>query len=127
MVALLLREDLVNPPSEEVQVPTSLISTCALVAGVMNMGSSWVGALESEGRRSGVPVDLGGVGGGVLGNPGDLGGGILGDPGGGVLGDPGDLADVGDGLERLFGDLGDCISPRSSLTLGGSVGEFPDN
>ena len=108
MVALLLREDLVNPPSEEVQVPTSLISTCALVAGVMNMGSSWVGALESEGRGSGVPFDPGGVG-------------------GGILGDPEDLADVGDGLERLFGDLGDCISPRSSLTLGGSVGEFPDN
>ena len=119
MVALLLREDLVNPPSEGVQVPTSLISTCALVDGVMNMGSSWVGALESEGRGNGVPFDPGGVGGGVLGNLGDL--------GGEILGDPEDLADVGDGLERLFGDLGDCISPRSSLTLGGSVGEFPDN
>ena len=106
MVAEFIRED-----RGGVQVPTSLIA----LSGVLNMGSSWVGALEFEG-------------GGVL----CEGGGVLCDDGGVEPGDErgdweenaGDLGDVGEDLERRLGCFGE---PRSSRTRAGRVGESPDN
>ena len=98
MVAELIRED-----RGGVQVPTSLIA----LSGVLNMGSSWVGALEFEG-------------GGVF----CEGGGVLCDGGGDWEEDAGDLGDVGEDLERRLGCFGE---PRSSRTRAGRVGESPDN